>query len=51
MEKIPYMLVIGDKEMENRTVAVRSRNNGDLGVMETEAFITRLKEEIESKAK
>jgi len=31
LEKVPYMLVIGDKEMENRTVAVRSRKDGDLG--------------------
>jgi threonyl-tRNA synthetase len=39
MEKIPYMLVIGDKEAESGVVSVRSRNDGDLGVMTVEEFI------------
>jgi threonyl-tRNA synthetase len=51
MEKIPYMLVIGDKEMENRQVAVRSRRDGDLGVMSFDDFAAKLTEEIVTKAK
>ena len=51
LEKIPYMLVIGDKEMENNQVAVRSRKEGDLGAMDVNAFIAKLTEEIESKAR
>jgi len=51
MEKVPYMLVIGDKEMENNAVAVRSRKDGDLGSMPVDAFISRLEEEVISKAK
>lgn len=51
MEKVPYMLVIGDKEMENGQVAVRSRKDGDLGVMSAEAFTEKALEEIRTKAK
>lgn len=51
VEKIPYMLVVGDKEMENRAVAVRSRKDGDLGSMSIEDFICRITEEIKTKAK
>ena len=40
MQKIPYMLVIGDKEKENGQVAVRSREDGDIGVMSLSDFIT-----------
>lgn len=47
MEKIPYMLVIGDKELESGTVAVRERKNGaDLGVMSLDGFIARCKEDV-----
>ncbi len=51
MEKIPYMLVIGDKEMESRAVAVRSRKDGDLGSMSAEDFINKIVEEVSSKIK
>lgn len=51
MEKIPYMLVIGDKEMENRAVAVRSRKEGDLGAMPVDGFIGKVLEEVRTKAK
>ena len=51
MMKIPYMLVIGDKEAENGTVAVRSRSNGDLGAMPVEDFMAKIAEEIRTKAK
>lgn len=44
--KVPYLLVIGDKEMENRTVAVRTRKGEDLGVMPIEAFIDQLKADV-----
>jgi len=51
LEKIPYMLVIGDKEMENGAVAVRSRKDGDLGAMAVKDFIDKIVEEVETKAK
>ena len=50
MMKIPYMLVVGDKEIENGTVAVRSRAGGDLGVMEPAAFLAKAQEEIASRS-
>ncbi len=50
MEKVPYMLVIGDQETENRTVAVRSRKEGQLGSMKVEEFISKVLDEIKSKA-
>ena len=49
MEKVPYMLVIGKKEKENKAVAVRPRSGQDLGMMKLEEFISRINEEIESK--
>lgn len=51
MEKIPYMLVIGDKEMENGAVAVRSRKDGDLGTLAAQEFVERIVEEIRTRAK
>ena len=50
MQKTPYMLVVGDKEMEDKAVGVRNRKDGDLGAMQLDAFIAKLKEEVESKA-
>lgn len=49
MEKIPYMLVIGDKEMEGKGVAVRSRKDGDLGIMSTEEFKNKVVNEVKNK--
>ena len=49
IQKVPYMLVIGDKEAEQGLVAVRSRSEGDLGAMTFEAFLARLNGEIMSK--
>ena len=46
LQKIPYMLVVGDKELENGTVSVRSRKGVDLGTMPLDAFMARIKEEI-----
>ena len=49
LEKIPYMLVVGDKEAEEGLVAVRSRSEGDIGTMSLEAFLEKINAEIESK--
>ena len=51
MQKIPYMLVLGDKEAEAGIVAVRSRKEGDIGTMTAEKLIERLRKEIENKEK
>jgi len=51
MQKIPYMLVIGQKEIEENTVAVRSRKDGDIGTMDTQDFICKIVEEIEKMKK
>ncbi len=51
MMKIPYMLVIGDKEAESGTVAVRSRKDGDLGAMPVDDFVAKILDEIRSRAK
>jgi len=50
LEKAPYMLVIGDRELESGQVAVRSRKEGDLGSMDAEAFIERITKEIKTRA-
>ena len=51
LEKVPYVLVIGDKEAEQGVVAVRQRTEGDLGTMQVSDFITLAKEEVASKAR
>ena len=51
LQKIPYMLVIGDKEVESGTVAVRSRKDGDVGTMELDAFIAKATDEVQKKVK
>ena len=43
LSKIPYMLVVGDKEVESKTVGVRSRTDGDVGAMSLEEFIEKIK--------
>ena len=48
LEKIPYMLIIGDKEVETNTVSVRKRGGVDLGSMTLDEFIAKAKEEIET---
>lgn len=50
MQKLPYIIVVGDKERDANTVAVRTRGNLDLGVMTQEAFLDRLKNDLETKA-
>jgi len=49
LQKVPYMLVIGDKEMENRTIAVRKRGSGDIGAQTLEEFFSQIQEEIKNK--
>ena len=50
LQKLPYILVVGDKEKEAGAVAVRARGNQDLGVMSLDAFAKRIAEDIASKA-
>ncbi len=50
LEKVPYMLVIGAKEVEEGTLAVRSRKNGDMGTVAVDEFIAKAIEEINTKA-
>ncbi|MCK4267798.1 MAG: threonine--tRNA ligase, partial [Actinomycetia bacterium] len=49
IQKIPYMLVVGDREAENGTAAVRLRDGTDLGDKELDVIVEHLKEELESK--
>ena len=50
LEKVPYMLVVGDRDMENATVSPRHRSGQDLGAMGLDAFAALLGEEVKSKA-
>ena len=49
-QKIPYMVVVGDKDMENNTVSIRHRSGKDLGAMSQDAFIALLQEAVDTKA-
>lgn len=49
LDKIPYMLVVGDKEMESNSVSVRHRKNGDLGIKTIDEFIKDIKEVIDNR--
>ena len=51
IEKVPYMLVVGDRDMENGTVSPRHRADGDLGAMDFADFAKILKEVVDTKAK
>ena len=51
VQKIPYMLVLGDKEAENGVVAVRKRGEGDIGQMTPDELLAKLREEIRTKAR
>ena len=51
MQKVPYMLVVGDRDMENGTVSVRTRKGEDLGAMTFEAFLDKCLAEIAAKSK
>ncbi|MFH0803699.1 MAG: His/Gly/Thr/Pro-type tRNA ligase C-terminal domain-containing protein, partial [Candidatus Tagabacteria bacterium] len=47
LQKIPYLLVVGEKEEKSETVAVRERGKGDLGQMKIKDFLEKIKKEIE----
>ncbi|MDP2741308.1 MAG: threonine--tRNA ligase [bacterium] len=49
MQKIPYLLIVGDKEIEAKTVSIRQRGKGDLGAVKLDEFINRIKKEIDDK--
>ena len=51
LEKVPYMLVVGDRDMENNTVSVRHRAEGDLGAMTFDQFAALLKDVVDNKLK
>ena len=51
MEKIPYMLIVGDRDVENGTVSPRHRADGDLGAMPMEQFTALLKGVVDGKEK
>ena len=51
LEKTPYMLVVGDRDIENKTVSVRHRSGEDLGAMSYDAFQAMLKDVVDTKAK
>ena len=48
LEKVPYMLIVGEKEVNSETVGVRSRKDGDVGAIAVDEFIKNIKEEIEN---
>jgi len=49
MQKVPYMIVLGDKEVEDKVVAIRDRKGGNLGVMSVEDMIAKFRQEIDEK--
>jgi threonyl-tRNA synthetase len=49
LQRVPYLLVIGDREVETRTLAIRDRQGHDLGIIEVDAFITQLQDEVARK--
>ena len=49
LEKVPYMLVVGDRDMEHQTVSVRHRSGEDLGAMSQSDFLALLQDEVERK--
>src|SRR5690606_40007761 len=51
LNRVPYLIVVGDKEMEANTVAVRTRSGEDLGSMPLDALLEKLKAEVEKKGR
>ena len=51
VQKVPYMLVVGDRDMENGTVSVRTRKGDDLGAMTPDAFLAKCLMEVATKSK
>jgi threonyl-tRNA synthetase len=50
LQRTPYLLVVGDREMENRSVAVRTRSGEDLGSMSLDELIQRLEQQVAQRA-
>lgn len=50
LEKVPYMIIAGDKDIENETISVRSRKDGEQGASKLDDFLAEIKEEIDTKA-
>lgn len=50
LEKVPYMILCGDKDIEGNVISVRSRKQGDIGAMSVDEFLAKVMEEIETKA-
>ena len=50
VKKVPYMAVVGDKDIENNAVSVRSRKDGDIGAMSVDEFVSFIAEKVETKA-
>ena len=48
LSKVPYMLILGDKEVEANAVGVRARKEGDIGAMPIEQFIEKIKNEVKN---
>jgi threonyl-tRNA synthetase len=48
LEKVPYMLVVGDKEVESESIGIRSRKDGDIGAMSIDKFTEKIQEEVKS---
>ncbi len=48
-QKVPYMIIIGDREMKEKKIAVRNRAGKDLGALSTEEFLEKIQEEIDHK--
>ena len=51
LERVPYILVVGEKEQEEKTVSVRDRKNGDIGSMPMSEFMSLILDKIATKAK
>ena len=48
LKRIPYMLIVGEKEAENNQVSIRKQGEGDMGVLSVQDFATKVKEEVEA---
>jgi len=49
LQKIPYLLIVGDRELKAKTVSIRQRKKGNVGVMKLDSFVVKIKQEIEEK--
>lgn len=50
LDKVPYMLILGDKEVQNKAVGVRSRQDGDIGAEQLDEFVLKVLKEVEEKS-